>query len=205
MPEGEIAKVILSDGSKVTVNSNSRLIYNTEIDSLKRDVYVIGEALFDIYKNVNRPFAVKTKHFDVNVTGTKFIVKSDSCQTSSVALISGSVNVNIEGSEKHVTMSPNNILVLDGNQLKVEVIDNMSYYTSWVDRLIEFKMDDLGHVVNYISNFYNIDVVVPDKYKSIKITGKLDLKEDVNKVLKVVSILAGLEVEQNNNIYTLKQ
>ena len=206
VPKDEVAKITLSDGSKVVVNSNSRLIYKTGTDNQKRDAYIIGEAFFNISKDDKRPFTVNAKNFAVNVTGTKFIVKSNNLQAGCVALISGSVNVSLYGGTKNVSMSPNDILVLDGKQVNVRVVDNISSYTSWVDRLIEFDRDNLSYVAEYISNFYNIDVIIPDKYKSTKITGKLDLKEDVNKVLNVVSILAGLEVEQtNNNIYTFKK
>ena len=76
VPYGSRISITLNDSSRVWINSGSRLSYPTNFAGDKREVYLEGEAFFDIKKNPRRPFYVKTSDIDIKVLGTRFNVKS---------------------------------------------------------------------------------------------------------------------------------
>lgn len=91
---GARSQLLLPDGSKVWLNSNSKLHYNQSFNDSIREVFLDGEAYFDVVKNPERPFIVHTSAIDIRVLGTAFNVKSyDSDKTIETTLIRGSVEV----------------------------------------------------------------------------------------------------------------
>jgi transmembrane sensor len=76
VPYGSRISIKLQDSSRVWVNSGSRLSYPTNFGEEKREVYLEGEAFFEIEKNPDQPFYVKTSDIDIKVLGTRFNVKS---------------------------------------------------------------------------------------------------------------------------------
>ncbi|MFW5657351.1 MAG: FecR family protein [Bacteroidota bacterium] len=99
VPYGGISSVNLPDGSKIWLHSGSTLKYRNTFGETNRDVYLDGEAYFNVGKNKNIPFVVNTSHITINVTGTSFNVKAyqedDIIETT---LEEGAINItNIRG------------------------------------------------------------------------------------------------------------
>jgi len=88
-----IQKVILNDGSTVTLYPYSILRYPKEFDSAKREVYLAGKAFFDVVKNVKKPFWVYTDHVSTQVLGTSFLVNAIKNKDISVEVKTGKVSV----------------------------------------------------------------------------------------------------------------
>ena len=76
VPYGSKSVVTLPDGTRVWINSGSRLRYSQKFNSTDRQVTLEGEAYFDVYKNAKKPFLVKTSGITVKVIGTAFNVKA---------------------------------------------------------------------------------------------------------------------------------
>ena len=92
VPKGEKSHLILPDGSKVYLNSDSYLKYPAVFTKSERKVVLIGEAFFEIAKDQSHPFIVETKKFNVKVTGTSFnLLAYDNDLESSVTLHTGKV------------------------------------------------------------------------------------------------------------------
>jgi len=75
VPYGKTNKTILSDGTKVWINSGSRVIFSSSFAGNTREVFVQGEAYFEVTKIESKPFIVRTERFVVEVTGTRFSVR----------------------------------------------------------------------------------------------------------------------------------
>jgi len=91
---GSKSKVVLPDGSQVWVNSGSKLSYASNFDGKIREVYLNGEAYFEVTKNPKKPFIVHTSGIDIKVLGTEFNVKAfDMESTIEATLIRGSIEV----------------------------------------------------------------------------------------------------------------
>ena len=91
---GEKQMITLDDSTSVILNSGSLLIYPKEFQGSRREVYLTGEAIFDVSKDVEHPFIVKTPDFSVKVHGTLFNVSSyPDAENSYATLKEGSVSV----------------------------------------------------------------------------------------------------------------
>jgi ferric-dicitrate binding protein FerR (iron transport regulator) len=88
-----IQKIILDDGTTVTLYPFSILRYPKEFESTKREVYLAGKAFFDVVKNVKKPFWVYTDHISTQVLGTSFLVNSMKNKNVSVEVKTGKVSV----------------------------------------------------------------------------------------------------------------
>jgi hypothetical protein len=115
--DGEKQKIILPDGSRVFLNSNSTLAYNHDWkDSEKRKVRLSGEAFFQVREKAHQgrkvKFAVMTKNIEVEVVGTEFDVNTRNEQTQ-VFLNSGRVNLKIPEKQQTVPMRPGEIMEYD--------------------------------------------------------------------------------------------
>jgi transmembrane sensor len=87
-------RIVLSDGSEVVLEKNSRLTYAANFSSGKREVYLEGNAFFNITRNPSRPFIVYTQTIVTKVLGTSFYVKAmSSSDTASVVVKTGKVSV----------------------------------------------------------------------------------------------------------------
>ncbi len=111
---GSKSKIILPDGTVVSLNSSSTLSYNKDFNKKIREVNLEGEAFFDVSKDAAHPFTVHTSRIDIKVLGTLFNVKSyDADPTIETTLLRGSVEVynKDDPSAPKVILKPNEKLV----------------------------------------------------------------------------------------------
>ena len=120
IPRGKRSVLTFSDGSKVWVNAGTRVIYPTEFEKDKREIYVDGEIYIEVARDEERPFYVRTKDMNVRVLGTKFNVTAyESEPIRSVVLAQGCVQV-------ETTQTPKAILAPNQMFSSVEGKENIS-------------------------------------------------------------------------------
>lgn len=109
VPEGQRTQMVLPDGTKVWLNSGSRFKYPTEFLRNNRDVYIEGEAFFDVSHNKSKPFIVHTReNLMVKVLGTQFNVKCySSDKTIETTLVTGSITLIKAGNENQIIQELN--------------------------------------------------------------------------------------------------
>lgn len=97
VPYGKRSYLLLSDGTKVWINSGSRLVYAPRFTGDTREVFLEGEAYFEVAKDAHKPFYVRTDAFTINVLGTKFNVKAykDDNEYTTV-LVEGKVSMKVQ-------------------------------------------------------------------------------------------------------------
>ncbi len=119
---GTKSKIILPDGTKVWLNADTRLNFDKKFNGVLREVYLDGEAFFDVAKNKDRPFIVHTSDIDIRVLGTAFNVKSYKEEaTIEATLIHGSIQVTKQKEcIPKIILSPNEKLVF--NKLNGRVV-----------------------------------------------------------------------------------
>ncbi|TDB62330.1 FecR family protein [Arundinibacter roseus] len=87
-------EVVLPDGTKVTLSQNSQLVYNKAFNQTRREVYLTGEAFFDVKRDENKPFVVHTDDLVTEVLGTSFRIRQNhNSRTTEVSVRSGKVSV----------------------------------------------------------------------------------------------------------------
>lgn len=209
VPFGKRSTVILSDGTKVWLNSGSTLIFPPVFHRKSREVELIGEAFFDVTHKKKAPFFVKTAAFEMKVYGTKFNIQSYiQDNASSVVLVEGMVSMRSKNQmEKEVFLAPSQrASIVDGsNKIQIDNIENVEEYTSWTEGYLSFSDKDLIHILKQISRYYNVDIDVDSTKNIDKIFGKLDLKDDMEKVLEGISFISNTKYRKIGNRYEFYQ
>lgn len=190
VPRGGEYQLELADGTKVYVNSESRLRYPTQFSEDERIVLLEGEAYFDVSKDQNRPFIVKTQGVDVRVLGTEFNVSSyndedEICTT----LVEGSVVVmDSKDQVKNVILKPGYQAVYAKSEkdLDSEKV-NTDLYTSWKDGKFMFERSQLSDIMNKVSRWYDVKVFYQSSdVETINFTGTLKRYDNLERLLGMI-------------------
>jgi transmembrane sensor len=195
VPYGKRSEVVLSDGSKVWLNSGSKLIFPAIFSNDKREVYLEGEAIFEVTYNEKKSFIVKSKNQDIEVLGTIFNVSNYSDDDSIFTVLkSGSVQIhykndNLISSKKHLKIAPNTLATYNKKAKRIDTSTvNVETYFSWRDGVFVFKNDALKTIMKKLSRYYNVDIIINDENLSNQMfSGYLDVNEDLDHVLKIIN------------------
>ena len=158
--QGNRAQVTLPDQSKVWMNSNSKLVYKAGKNNI-REVQLIGEAFFKVFKDKSRPFIVSANNIQVEVLGTSFNVKarlgSDIIETS---LMEGSIKLSGSELSQDYILKPNEKAVYSNSSksLKIEFTDN-EVETAWKDNKLQFKSERFADVVKLLEEWYGVKII----------------------------------------------
>ena len=200
VPYGKRTQITLSEGTKVWLNSGSKLVYPAVFASNTREVYIDGEGIFEVTKNPDKPFIVKSDGFDIQVLGTVFNVSAYSDDKCSYAVLKeGTIKLKEKSktfakSETHM-LAPGDmaILDLDLENITLKKVDP-SNYLSWREGYYVFKSEQLGSIVKKISRYYNIELILENRnlvYDTF--SGSLDLKSNPEDVLNIISETTSLK------------
>ena len=210
VPNGQIFKVVLSDGTIVWLNSNTKLRYPTafskEMDT--RMVWLEGEAFFDVMPNKNKPFIVSANEVDVKVLGTKFNISSyqadDAIYTT---LIEGSVSIQENSAKQNaITIQPNFQATFEKESMHLDSKKvNTGEYTAWIQRKIIFNNTSFEELIPRIERTYNVKILNENlKLNKEQFTGEFDI-ESIETVFKALSASIPFEYTINKNIITIKK
>lgn len=166
--------ITLEDGSIITLNSNSKLIYPRKFNKTERRVELVGEAFFDIAKNPNKAFIIKAKDAEVKVLGTSFNINA---ATKNVEVLVKTGKVQFSSINK-----PNNKLVLirgDFATLKEskleKIIPRDDNYLSWKTRQMIFRDTKLQEVAKVLNRTYQVQIHFQDAgIKNLPLTTTFD-------------------------------
>lgn len=155
----------LTDGTKVWLNHGSKLKYPSRFTGKNRNVFLTGEAFFEVAHNKDIPFVVGTSRIDVKATGTVFNVSAypdeDLVETT---LVEGRVILfEKDGNLKIKALSPNECLKYDSKKHGyILETEDTKKYTAWKDGKLVLKNDLIEDVAKKLSRWYNIDVEISD-------------------------------------------
>lgn len=205
VPKGRRANITFSDGTKMFVNAGTRVIYPSIFKKEKREIVVEGEVFLEVNKDASRPFIVKTNGFEVKVLGTSFNVcayKND--PEASVVLVKGSVEVETSTHNKTL-LKPNQLIEVTSKGTSVKTVDVLEY-VCWKDNMMLLTDRKAGEIFDRLSRYYGRTILYDDSVKTIPISGKLDLKENVEDAIEIVclSLLLNYKIDNNNNIIISK-
>lgn len=166
-PAGHISKCKLPDGTEVWINSGSKITYNSSgFNGEIREIQLYGEAYFDVAKNKQRPFYVRSGLADVKVTGTSFNVKAFSDSKSfETVLTEGSIELELKGehANQYVKVKPGERAVFDTEQKKLLVQDvDARIYSAWRNGQIIFQDATLSDLIKELERIYDVKFRLSD-------------------------------------------
>ena len=186
---GRANTVLLSDGSKVILNAATTFRYPTSFDGEKRQVYLDGEAYFEVSKNSEKPFVVKLKKQEITVLGTIFNVHES---YSEVTLLTGRILLeafNERGeSMSRMYLKPDQKALSDNSTGSVSLQEvNASLSNAWINGEYKFKDESLASIVKRLENYYNVNIHLDDKrLEKIRYTGTFSLDQDILDVFRII-------------------
>jgi transmembrane sensor len=201
---GMKTRIRLSDGTMVWLNAGSSLKYPPKFGKHTREVFLEGEAYFDVKQQVNQPFIIHTEKMDIKVLGTAFNVRSyEDEDFQETSLISGAVEISVKQADKlsRVVLKPNQKLVVHDikhTQTKVEkatiihqsadvIIERKALSailspdsgqvaeTAWLSNRFVFQNETLESMARRLERWYGITIVIKDPQLSgLRFTGRAD-------------------------------
>ena len=205
VPKGGEFSLILSDGSKIHLNSMTTLRYPVKLNDDYRVVELVkGEAFFEVAKEANRPFIVKTPNARLKILGTSFNVSSyeDNAQ-SFITLETGSLEVqNLVDVNDKVVLKPNQQAVIESDGLGLIAVNEVdaSIYSSWRNGTFVFKDESLENIMQVLARWYNIEIFFEsESMKAIQFSANMDKYSNIEPILELLQLTKKVKIETDRN------
>jgi len=199
----QIQEVELPEGSKVTVNSNSKLSFPEKFKNNKREVELSGEAFFEVTKDLNRPFIINAGDVRVEVLGTSFNVKAyENHKQIEVTVSSGKVAIYpIDNPDERVVLIKGQKAIFYKSSTKIEATLNTDInFASWKTKQIIFEDTPIPEVIRIINEIYKSDVnLVGDQLNDCPVTTAFD-NQSLESILNVLKSTLDLSIEEKGTI-----
>lgn len=162
IPKGKTFKLVLSDGTKVHLNADTNIRFPVNfIHGKKREIFLNGEAYFEVAKDEANPFIVSAKDLQVQVLGTHFNVSSYDGSVQHTVLVEGSVSVSNHGistiQKEPMVIKPGQKASLVPDGLNINEVD-VEDYISWTQNLLVFNEQLFPDIVKKIERRYNVEI-----------------------------------------------
>lgn len=195
---GQRSVVELSDGTRVWLNSATKLTYPATFDKKSREVKLIGEAFFDVSRMEKKPFRVDLGDLDIQVLGTEFNVNNYQAeQKTRVFLKSGSVELQSgEGDSRRslYKMKPGERAVFDKGEhgLFIEKVQS-DLCMAWMEGKMIFRGNSMTDVVRSLNRSFNIDIQIIDPEIADYTYTATFQHESLEQILELLKISAPIE------------
>jgi len=208
IPYGKRSELLLADGTKVWLNAGSRLAFPTKFTEKTREVFLEGEAYFEVKKSESQPFIVNVGQLDIKVLGTHFDISAYPADNRiETVLLEGSIMISrptVFGLKREeILLKPNQKANFYKERSIVEVSDepNADIYIAWIEGWLQFSKESLQSVFNKLERYYNVEIRIDQNFPSSElISGKLDLKESLEDVMQALGDVATIEYRTNGKI-----
>lgn len=207
IPFGKKSQLILADGTKVWLNAGSRMAFPNKFSGKKREVFLEGEAYFEVAHNAKVPFYVNTNDISIKVLGTKFNIsayKTDK-QTEAV-LLEGKVAVRDRSAmgllNRETLLAPNQKASFNRENKTISISNEVDadFAIAWTEGWFKFSQQNLNGVLNKLQRYYNVQFVFDSGFSTADlITGKLDLKESIEQTMLALGDVAGIKYRINGD------
>ena len=204
VPKGGEYRIELEDGTKVWINSASRLRYPVVFSGDTREVYLEGEGFFQVAKDAAKPFIVHCEKYAVRVLGTTFNISAyRNDEVSMTTLVEG--RVNIECGNTVVALTPGLMAAVADSKVTTREV-NVESYISWTRDQFSFSEERLEDLLKKISRWYDVEFVFDDEeIKDYKFSGFMPRYESIDAILQIMEQAANVTFKMNNKqivVYT---
>lgn len=203
---GIVQKVTLPDGTIINLNTCSRLTYPESFSGKSREVFLDGEAYFDVVHDKRHPFIVRAGELKIRVLGTKFNVNASTLVPQITAtLIEGSIEA-VTG-KKNILMKPNQQLKYDTSSGRVSLTEltNASREIRWTQNVWVLSDTPLLDICQRLEQQFNIKIIIMnDELIGKSFTGEFYTNESLESILKTIQISTPFEYEYKGKNIILK-
>jgi len=176
--------ITLSDGSVAILNSGSRISYLENFRGPKREIFLEGEACFEVARDSLKPFVVQTAGLSTQALGTSFNIRAFRDERIEVALVSGLAEVKVQNGSKSELIIPGEGIssLPNGENWKRQKV-SLEHVTAWMNKTIIFDNTPFLKAVNILENWYGVRIkLLRFEDETLKVSGKYK-DETLNNIL----------------------
>lgn len=222
--KGSKSITTLPDGTKVWINSETKITYEKSFGEEARNVFLEGEAYFNVVHDKARPFIVHTKDMQIKVTGTVFNVRAYPDEANAqTTLISGSVEVQLNNnSSTKVLLKPNEKVIVKQSkvndslqqaqvltpQLSIvpvkskNINDTVCTEIQWINNRLALEDQSLTEIIPILERWYNVQVVVNKKPVNQRLFNGVFESENLDDVMRALALTLGFNYQiKGDKIY----
>lgn len=213
-PKKGRSKIFLEDGTQVTLNSGTQLKYPAFFNGKNRNVYLNGEAFFDVKKDPEHPFIIHTQHMSIKVLGTAFDVKVyENDSFIETTLVRGLIQITLKDKPaEKIILKPNEKFNLADKTCVNYTITPLTYYnskdsinnsaieTAWLNDKLIFKNQTFVSIARDAERKYGVEIRFKDEQKKgYTFTGRFE-KESIDELLNALRYIEKFNYKKEGNI-----
>jgi len=188
-PKGGNYQVILSDGTSVMLNAASSITFPTSFSGLMREVSLEGEAYFEVTKNTEMPFMVKSGQQVIKVLGTHFDVNAYADEPAlKTTLLEGAVEVTSH--KAAVRIKPGQQALVEKKDQKNIIVReaDLEKEMAWKNGVFSFENDDLKSIMRQVARWYDVEVIYEGEFPDDKFFGGIPRNSKLSAVAKILEL-----------------
>ena len=190
---GERSQAVLPDGTKVWLNSSSRVEYAASFFSRKRRVKMDGEAYFEVSHDRHAPFVVSTNGLDIRVLGTRFNIRNNEDKhLITTVLLEGSVEASVTGERgTALRLHPSQQLTFDTDTKSMLLTDIPTAERSinWIYGRFSFEHNTLEEIAEELNRYYNVDIrFKDDALRQLRFSGDFQVDDGIYHIMSVLQL-----------------
>lgn len=200
VPRGGEYFITLEDGTKVWLNSDSKLCFPECFDTDQRIVSIEGEAYMEIAKNSSHPFYVELGETKIHVTGTAFNIRHYKDETEmKVTLVEGGIQMEDRNETILAQLAPKQQFCMH-NEHKTFTVEEVALdeVLGWKQGVFLFNNRSLTEIAKSLERWYNLDIEVDSTLLNARYSGELDRYETIEPLLRILRRSNELEIVQTH-------
>ena len=200
--------VELPDGTHISLGSKTTFHYDKDYGKDKRIVYLEGEAYFDVAKQKDKPFIVKTKEQDIEALGTKFNVMAYPLDSLVITtLLEGSVQLKTMNFPERTIMRPNQQLIYNRNTKQASLFHvDARQFTSWTTGYYYFHEQSLKAILDRLSHVYGMQFTVNSEILNQRtFTGTFYRGQSIKDIMEIVNLSIPIKYKIDDRHVTISE
>lgn len=198
--------ITLADGTRVTLNANSDLRYPQKFNATTREVYLKGEAYFEVVHDDKKPFIVYSGTLKTQVLGTSFTISAyDERRPIKVTVLTGKVGLVDQSNKAHVILNPGLCATTDqtNQNFIISHIADPTDAIAWLDDKLTFENATLADVADALSNKYAVNIKVSNHQLATQRITAIFQNQTLPDILNGITRLTHSKYHVSKNVYTL--
>lgn len=204
----KVNSMTLADGTQLTLNRGAQLIYPERFSGRQREIFLSGEAYFDVAHDASHPFVVRVGDLRIKVLGTKFNVEAyPDSETITTTLIEGSVEVESQLSHRSVRMVPNQQLAYDtrSGEMQLSTLEESEETVRWTDNVWILHQTSFPQICSRLERMFNVKIVILNNDLVKKnFTGEFRYGDSLESILEIIRITTPFDYERNGDTLIVK-
>lgn len=201
--DGEIKRITLPDSTAVILNARSTIRYAATPDTL-REVFLEGEAYFDVRANEHKPFVVRSGALSTRVLGTSFNIRAYPGETQQLGVVSGKIQVSSpEG--KSVLLGKGDQVTYDATASFVSIATAPQRMSSWQNGIIDMNNLTLQQVAAILERWYSVKVILLSPGIGQHVLSGTQTNSSLTATLESICFVYNLQYEQDGQIIKIRE